>query len=203
MSRERAKFEKDLCNNIKQRASSDKQMELLLLKKFKYYDIKNSGTCDFATFSKIMNHLNMVFSSKTSEQAIFSDIRSEQTQDGLISGNELDYTCFTSSALGLSTRKKSARRLPSGTGSNRNNRSSYQVMNARTGQAPDQVKGGEYEMALREVSNAICDINLLYVLDHVNTEMKKNYGDRKIDYKGLLKCFMQIGLGFKYEVWGN
>lgn len=175
-------------------------MELLLNKKFRYYDIKNEGTTDFATFSKVMRNFNIVFDSRASEQAIFSEIRNEQMRDGLISGDAIDFHHFTERVLGLNTRTKSARRLPSGTGSNRNNRSSYQVTNARTGQAPNEVSQRDYDLALQDVSNSLCHINLVYVLDHVNAEMKANYGDRKIDYKGLLRCFMKIGLGFQFEV---
>ena len=203
MSKAYFDFEKQLLTRVRQNAKSTNTEEKYLSRKFKYFDNSGDGLCNYNDFSKVMARLNINFISKTEEYDVFNEIILEQKGNGVSGLNmkNINYTKYIQTILGIQETPKS--------NINRNNEKSYKVnqtsseMMPLNGQrlAPGQVSKTQYEDSVSLVSQGICSVNLLYVLTHINSEIKGNAGHKKIKYVDLLNCFIKLGLGFKYEVW--
>lgn len=202
MSRSYARFKKDLLARVRQNSSSTGQESKLLLRKFKYFDREENSQSTFADFSNVINRLNVMCASKNEEFEIFSLILNEQKEKGVVRehSKEINYVEFVYGILEIKRSGKSQKSLRMGEGSNRNNGTSQMMSVVGSRHGYGDVTTTQFEKSLIIVSEGMCDVNLLFVLQHLNKEIKRGMGNRQIDYKGLLKCFMKIGLGFKYEV---
>ena len=202
MSRSYERFKKDLLIRVKQLSSSDSKEKMFLTRKFKYFDRMDNSLCSYPNFSNVTNRLGVIFTSKNEEFEIFNSILDKQKTDGVVSENskQMNYVVFIDDILEITRSSKSRSNLRFGESSNRNNKTSEMFSVTGSKGLPGNVTTNEFEKAVIVVSEGMCEINLLYVLQHLNKEIKNGMGDRQVDYKGLLKCFMKIGLGFKYEV---
>jgi hypothetical protein len=202
MSRSFERFKKDLLARVKQHSPSTTQEPKLLKRKFKYFDHMETGSCTYNDFSKVISRLNVICKNKNEEFEIFSKILREQKEEHLVppTSKDINYVEFVHKLFDIRRSTKSRSNIRLGQGSTRNNTTS-EIMNVIGSRvAPCNVTTSEFEKSRIAVSEGICEINLLYVLEFLNKEIKRGMGNRQIDYKGLLNCLLKIGLGFKYEV---
>ena len=202
MSRSYERFKKDLLIKVKQQSKSESQEQKFLTRKFKYFDRIRDSLSSYEDFSNVMNRLGVYFASKKEEFEIFNEILNNQKQDGYIksSSKAINYDEFIIEILQISKSNNSRSNLAYGRSSTRNNATSQMLNIGGSREAPPNVTTTKFEKAVTVVSEGVCEINLLYVLEYLNKEIKRAMGSRMIGYGGLLKCFMKIGLGFKYEV---
>lgn len=202
MSRDFLRFKSDLRSKSSQNASNDHQEHKFLVRKFKYFDRVGDHSVNYTEFSKVMSRLGLFFPSKQTEYEIFTLILQQQVDEGFLSKHSktINYLEFVNHLMEWKSQTAKSLRLPPGSGSNRNNKTSRGMVSFREDEVMDKVGGSEFEKAVIQVSHALCNINLLYVLQHLNAEIRDNLGHRQIKYHELLTCFMKIGFGFKFEV---
>ena len=160
----------------------------------------DNSECKYNDFSNVVSRLGVLFSSKKEEFAIFEEILNKQKNKGRITPNSknINYIEFIHDILEIKPASKSTHKF--GESSMRNNQTSKMLNIIGSREVTGEITTSEFEKAVSVVSDGMCEINLLYVLQHLNKEIKRCMGSRQIDYRGLLTCFMKIGLGFKYEV---
>lgn len=202
MSRSLERFKKDLLARVKQQSASDAKEKQFLVRKFKYFDRMDTAECKYADFSNVVSRLGVYFTSKKEEFAIFEEILAQQKQLSQVaqSSKTINYVDFIHSLLDIKSAHKSQSTRKFGESSVRNNKTSQMLSVVGSRSITGDVTTSKFEKAVLVVSDGMCEVNLLYVLQHLNKEIKRTVGVRKIDYRGLLTCFMKIGLGFKYEV---
>lgn len=203
MSRIYSNFKKDLLQKVKQQAKSDSQELNFILRKFKYFDINKNGDCDYNTFSKVIARIGVFISSKEEEYEIYTEILETQKNEGIVDSKSknINYNEFSTQILEKNFRNKSnALRVKSEYRSSKRNESSKGMIQYKNKNRSKNINEREYNNAVVMVRNAIFEINLLHILNHLNNEIQNNYGNRKVKYPSLLKYFLSIGLGYKFEV---
>lgn len=202
MSRSYERFRKDLLARVKQNSKSDSKEQKYLTRKFKYFDRVSDNSSSYNDFSNVINRLNVFFKSKNEEFEVFNEILTSQKENGFIKENSkrINYAEFINEILEITKSTRAKSNIGFGDSSTRNNKISKMMSIGGSRGVPGNVTTTKFEKSVIVVSEGMCSINLLYVLEYINKEIKKGMGNRMIDYGGLLKCFMKIGLGFKYEV---
>lgn len=203
MDRIYSKFKKDLIERVKQQAESDSQELNFIIRKFKYFDTNQNGKCDYNTFSKVIARIGLFITSKEEEFKIFNEILKNQKNDEVIDSNSknIDYIEFSNQTLQKNFRNKSnALKVKSEFKSSRLHGTSQGMIQFKDKYGSKDVNEKEYTEAVIVIRNAVFEINLLHILNHINNEIQNNQGSRRIKYPSLLKCFLDIGLGYKFEV---
>lgn len=203
MDRIFSNFKKNLIERIKQQAKSDSQELNYIIRKFKYFDTNENGKCDYNTFSKVIAKIGLFITSKEEEYKIFNEILKNQKNDNLIDSNSkyIDYIEFSNLILEKKFRNKSnTLKVKSEFKSSRLHGTSQGMIQFKDKYGVKNVNEKEYHQAVIVIRNAVFEINLLHILNHMNDEIQNNQGRRRIKYTSLLKCFLDIGLGYKFEV---